>query len=214
MTQTVHIVGPLSLQNELAALYLEKEADFQCACHDDASPADVLRRLGENNGLLLWDCHGQDEKGLTMRIGRELFECDSTCLVALFNLPYRGKIEKQALSLGIRGVFYHADTPAIIARGIRAIFEGELWFPRDTLSECITQRIGFALSEQAAPSFFTRREKEILQMICAGKTNREIADALYISIPTVKTHLYHIYRKIDVPNRFQAAMWAAKNLWR
>jgi LuxR family transcriptional regulator of csgAB operon len=49
-------------------------------------------------------------------------------------------------------------------------------------------------------------------MVASGASNGEIADALNISYHTVKTHLNNIYKKIDTPNRFQAALWATKNL--
>lgn len=47
----------------------------------------------------------------------------------------------------------------------------------------------------------TNREKEILQLICQGKNNKEIARELYISLNTVKTHIRHIYDKLNVKNR-------------
>jgi LuxR family transcriptional regulator, positive regulator of biofilm formation len=46
----------------------------------------------------------------------------------------------------------------------------------------------------------------------SGAQNDEIAEKLFISPHTVKTHLYHIFKKISVPNRLQAALWVAKNL--
>ncbi len=49
-------------------------------------------------------------------------------------------------------------------------------------------------------------------MIASGVSNRKIDTFLGISTNTVKTHVYHIYSKIDVPNRLQAALWAAKYL--
>ena len=49
-------------------------------------------------------------------------------------------------------------------------------------------------------------------MISTGAKNEEIAAELYISPNTVKTHIYNIFKKIDVPNRLQAVLWAAKNL--
>jgi LuxR family transcriptional regulator of csgAB operon len=58
----------------------------------------------------------------------------------------------------------------------------------------------------------TRREVEILALLGIGSSNDEIAEKLYISSNTVKTHLYRVFRKIKVPNRFQAALWAARNL--
>jgi len=58
----------------------------------------------------------------------------------------------------------------------------------------------------------TPREREILEQITQGASNRQIAEALFISTHTVKTHLHNIFQKIDVSGRLQAALWAAKHL--
>ena len=65
---------------------------------------------------------------------------------------------------------------------------------------------------QMEASILTPREIEILSLVAIGAKNEEIAEKLYISSNTVKTHIYNIFKKIDVPNRLQAALWAAKNL--
>ena len=51
----------------------------------------------------------------------------------------------------------------------------------------------------------SRREREILQLVAAGQTNRQIADALFISVPTVKRHLTTVYGKLGVDSRVEAA---------
>ncbi len=48
---------------------------------------------------------------------------------------------------------------------------------------------------------FTSREKEIIQLIVAGKKNKEIADQLYVELSTIKSHINNIYKKIEVKNR-------------
>ena len=54
----------------------------------------------------------------------------------------------------------------------------------------------------------TRREEEVLRLVSAGLSNAGIAAALFVAPGTVKKHLDHIYEKLDVANRTQAAAWA------
>jgi len=49
----------------------------------------------------------------------------------------------------------------------------------------------------------SKREEEVIQQLCAGRTNKEISQALFISLQTVKDHIYRIYQKTDVKNRVQ-----------
>ncbi len=49
----------------------------------------------------------------------------------------------------------------------------------------------------------SKREEEVIQKLCAGRTNKEISEALFISLQTVKDHVYRIYQKTDVKNRVQ-----------
>ena len=65
-----------------------------------------------------------------------------------------------------------------------------------------------SLPEEALPSPLTRREIEVLRLVAAGKTNRDIADALFISDKTVARHLTNIFNKIDCQSRTQAAAYA------
>ena len=53
----------------------------------------------------------------------------------------------------------------------------------------------------------TRREKQMLEMISTGATNKEIAKDLSIGLTTVKSHVYSLFKKIKVKNRLQAILW-------
>ena len=53
----------------------------------------------------------------------------------------------------------------------------------------------------------TRREQEVLQLVRQGLTNEEIARALWVSLSTVKVHMRHIFAKLGVRSRTQAALW-------
>jgi DNA-binding NarL/FixJ family response regulator len=57
----------------------------------------------------------------------------------------------------------------------------------------------------------TERERQILRLVAEGKSNREVARALWLTEPTVKVHLSRIYRKLGVSNRTEAGRWALAN---
>ena len=57
----------------------------------------------------------------------------------------------------------------------------------------------------------TKRENEILMLISEGKSNQEIADELFITLKTVKTHVSNILAKLEVEDRTQAAIYAFKH---
>ena len=58
-------------------------------------------------------------------------------------------------------------------------------------------------------SALSKREREVLELLCQGMTNREIANALYISEVTVKVHVRHILKKLSVRSRTEAALLGA-----
>jgi LuxR family maltose regulon positive regulatory protein len=63
---------------------------------------------------------------------------------------------------------------------------------------------GAALSAAELPEPLSERELEVLLLIAAGKTNRQIATELFVGVGTVKTHINNLYRKLDAHSRTQA----------
>ena len=71
-----------------------------------------------------------------------------------------------------------------------------------------------AAQPEAAPAYpdrLTRREVEVLRLICGGKTDRQIAEELFISVRTVTTHVGNILNKTGAANRTEAAIYAAQH---
>ncbi len=79
----------------------------------------------------------------------------------------------------------------------------------DKLQEKAASSTGQELPKLPVP--LTTREMEVLRLLAGGSTNTEISQALYISPHTVKSHVIHIFNKLGVNDRTQAAVWAVKN---
>ncbi len=105
-----------------------------------------------------------------------------------------------------------ATSMKLLPKGVRAIFNGELWVSREIMTKYVLEDSRREIKYKTGVTVLTQRETEILTMVAVGAKNDKIADKLCISPHTVKTHIYNIFKKINVPNRLQAALWAAKHL--
>ena len=96
----------------------------------------------------------------------------------------------------VDGVILKSATGAALVDAIERVHRGE------PVGEHV-------LTEATSTVTLTEREREVLALIARGFTNRRIADELYLSLDTVKTHVRKLFRKLGVDNRTQAAMLAA-----
>lgn len=209
--KSVWIVGPRTLQNELLADLLAKKTGARCS--SGATVTQVLEKgdASPPPGLLLFDCLEEEAEDRLQRLETEEQPLISDHFVAFFNMSRGLGIEARAIRRGVRGFFYVEDPPERIQKGVRALFNGELWVSREIMTRCILEK-GKDNHYPRGAHGLTAREIEILSLLTIGATNEEIAEKLFISVNTVKTHVYNLFHKIKVPNRLQAALWAAKNL--
>ena len=214
MAWIIYIVGPCRVNNELLASFLESKLGKKCVAKDFIDDVSDLDDPENNKSkLVLLDCFAKDLERLFLEVEsiRRSFPVQS--LAAVFNLIRGLKIEKELVTRGVRGIFYTNDHPDKIDRGVRALLEGEIWISREILSKFIPETEKAVRSSVEEASALSAREIEILNLVAQGAMNTEIADKLYISRHTVKSHLYNIYKKIKVANRLEAALWAKENLY-
>jgi len=115
-----------------------------------------------------------------------------------------------ALKAGARGFLLKDAGPDLLVQAMQAAARGDaLIAPSVTgrlLAAFATPRAGTPPAQPIEP--LTDREEEVLLTVARGRTNAEIADELYISLSTVKTHLASLMNKLGVRNRVEIAMWA------
>jgi len=208
-----YIVGPIRLQNEAIASYLTNNTGNDCEVFENISqiPSGNSNPIAQKS-LILWDCLGKDLKRQLTELKTYTNHNKSKSRVVFFNMSKDVEFKKKFVLKGIHGFFYKHDSLNIFLKGIQAVLDGKLWLSREMMTKCIFEDTDNDKSSKNICDELTERQIEILAMIAVGATNGEIADKLCISPHTVKTHLYRIFKKINVPNRVQAALWAAKNL--
>jgi DNA-binding NarL/FixJ family response regulator len=115
----------------------------------------------------------------------------------------------KAIASGAKGYVDEAATAAEFVQALRIVYQGSVWAPRRVLSmfiERVTSSPGRIFP--AGRVTFTDREKEVLEMLVAGRSNKEIGAALGIEERTVKAHVAKLMRKVGVQNRIALSVHA------
>jgi DNA-binding NarL/FixJ family response regulator len=115
----------------------------------------------------------------------------------------------KALAAGAKGYVDEAATAAEFVQAIRVVHQGSVWAPRRVMSifiDRVTSSPGKIFP--AGRVNFTDREKEVLELLVAGRSNREIGQALLIEERTVKAHVAKLMRKVGVQNRIALSVHA------
>ena len=212
------ILGPNHFENVLLATCIETHSAWKCTVVDN-----IARIVAENGKrtpgrtVVLYDCFGMSRVRLEAIFQSEIEPSLQDYPLVLFSVDRASGIEKMALEYGVQGFFYQDDTVETLLKGLAAVVCGECWISRREMSEFLFGN-GFRLRRNqmagnAYPHDLSQREVEILGLLTTGAGNEHIAEKLFISPHTVKTHLHNIFKKIHAKTRLEAAVWAAETLF-
>ncbi len=116
----------------------------------------------------------------------------------------------KAVDIGVNGYIVKDSGSAELKKAISCIMNGENYI-QPSLIPALNNRFVSRDSDKEKISALTKRELEVLIQVANGMFNKEIATSLDISERTVKNHISNIFKKIDVNDRTQAAVFAIKN---
>jgi two-component system response regulator NreC len=118
----------------------------------------------------------------------------------------------RALKAGARGYLLKASPEADVLAAVRAVAAGNAYFSPSITKLLVEDYVVEARRRGIEDSYdlLSTREKEILQILASGKTNREIADLLYISVATVETHRTNIFQKLHLHNLAELILYAVR----
>ena len=116
----------------------------------------------------------------------------------------------KAIDKGADGYVLKESELTELVKAILAVTRGECYI-QSNLIPALKNKLVSANSDKDKIISLTKRELEVLVQVANGRFNKEIANILDISERTVKNHISNIFRKIDVVDRTQAAVFAIKN---
>lgn len=193
-------------------VFLELEPDLEVVgeAADGAQAAELTEKLLPDVVLLDLVMPGVDGLSALATLA-ELGLAERALVVTSFG-EYRSALP--ALRAGARGYISKEVDPAALATAVRAVAAGHVVLGPQVSDALVAQAAsgagGTGPGAQQGPQL-TAREREVLELIAAGKSNREIAKALMLAEKTVKTHVSNVLMKLGVADRTQAALWAVRH---
>ncbi|MCM1241266.1 MAG: response regulator transcription factor [Roseburia sp.] len=158
--------------------------------------------------ILLLDINMPEING--MEVLKKIKESKSDVRVLMLTVHNEVEYLIKALDIGVDGYIMKDSQSSELKRAIYMIIEGKKYIPPSMIPE-LNFRLANRDVEKDKIEFLTKREKEVLVQVANGMSNKEIAINLDISERTVKNHISNIFKKIDVSDRTQAAVFAIRN---
>ena len=207
----IYLIGGNSLLNELLANFITDKIGAVCSTGATLDCIPVATASAAEKRLVLYDFSNSQES-LEDLISSDKTNILQSDYVVLTNVSCNLHIECEALQCGVRGFLYYQGGVETLLKMIHSVFNSELWISRELMTKLLLDGgLQRAPKPRQETALLTAQEQNILNSLTMGFTNAVIADTYCLSPHTVKTHIYHIFKKIKVTNRLQAALWAANN---
>lgn len=196
---------------------LELEPDLQ-VLGEAADGEEAIRLVQElKPDILLLDVNMPRGNGL--EVTRRLKELEEPVKIVVLTIHDDQNYVVELVKAGAAGYLLKDVEPSMLIQALKSVAEGET-FIYPTLAGKLLGEINrqeerlletTRIYERRKEERLTYRELDVLELICQGMSNQEVAQKLFLSEKTVKNHLTNIFRKLHVSDRTQAVLYAIKN---
>jgi len=170
---------------------------------------DCLKKLPElKPDVLLLDINMPNMNGI--EVLQELKARNNKVKVIMLTIHNEGEYILKAVEIGCAGYVLKDSDSATLKKAVYSVYIGETFIQPD-LIPVLNQRLMNKEEEDEQLEKLTKREVEVLILLSEGLFNKEIAYKLNISERAVKNHISNIFKKLNVSDRTQAAVFAIKN---
>ena len=118
----------------------------------------------------------------------------------------------QSLEAGARGYLLKDSADSDLVRAVTAVVEGKSFFSPSVAAIMLDDYVKHLAEKGIADRYssLTEREREVFQLVAEGRTNKEVADLLCISVATAETHRAHILQKLDLHSTAELVLYAVR----
>jgi two-component system nitrate/nitrite response regulator NarL len=192
----------LLLAEAISSVLERGEVDVVGIATTGASALETLARTAPD--ILLLDFALPDISGL--EVGRRALEMRPVIKVLALTTTKDWKAAKNALQAGFHGLLPTGTSASRLVTSLKAVAEGQTILPQDMAAAIVSERRSQEHGSAVIISQLTNREREILNLLATGATNKEIATRLKITPNTVRTHVQNLLFKLGVNNRLKAVL--------
>jgi DNA-binding NarL/FixJ family response regulator len=185
---------------------LDRETDIVVV--GETAEGREVQRLSEelNPDVIVLDCQLPGVDGAT--VAAQLRAQGSHAHIVALSAYDDDRYIASMLKAGAVGYLLKSEAPGQIVEAVRRVVGGEALWTREQLARSARWQEQVAAVSDA----LTEREREVLALVAAGLSNKEIAHKLLVTARTVDFHVSNILRKLDVVSRVEAAIWAQVHL--
>jgi len=188
---------PLILDALESRFRLEHDFQVLACCANGEETLQALRH--HRPDVLILDIRMPGKDGLAVL--RELQQEKLPTRVVLLTAAVDEDAVLEAIRLGVGGVVLKEMAPRLLVECVRKVHAGQQWLERRSVGRALDKLLRREAGAHELAGALTRREIEIVRMVATGLRNKEIAEKLFITEGTVKTHLHHIYEKLHMDSR-------------
>ncbi|PKM54419.1 two-component response regulator [Petrocella atlantisensis] len=204
----IMIADDHSMVREGLKQLVELEDDIIVVAQAGNGNETIEKIIEYNPDVVLLDINMPERNGL--EVLTYLKQNDIVANIIILTIHNEVEYLYKAVEIGVKGYVLKDSESDVLIRAIRSVYEGETYI-QPNMASLLFKKMNNDETGAVHNTRLTKREVEVLKLITEGLLNKEIAHRLCISEKTVKNHVSNIFKKIEVSDRTQAAVFAIKN---
>lgn len=207
---SILLVDDHTLMRRMLEDLLAREPDIQVVGTADNAEGAVDEAIRQRPDIVLMDI---DMTGLScFEAARTIHRQDPTICIIFLSAFFHDRYIEQALAVEAMGYLTKAEPPESVMNAIRAVAAGRSYFSPEVQSRIVVDSNGTRLTTpiRSRSATLSNRELEVLRYLANGKSKKEVAQTMHISVKTVERHCCNLMEKLDIHDRVELTRFAIR----